>query len=294
MNWKSISFDWNQARAFLATAEQGSLSAAAQALGLTQPTLSRQVAALERNLQVTLFARTGRALTLTTSGLDLLEHVRSMGEAASRVSMSASGQSQVIEGKVSITASEMASCFIIPKLLEKLQDIAPRIKVEIIASNQVQNIVQREADIAIRHVQPKQLDLIAKRARDMSGQLYVSQNYIAHHGLPTSLSEVNKAKFIGFENIDNWLMRLNNMGLNLTEDNFNIVCNSSVACLEMVKQGLGIGLIVDHVAQATPDLVQILPKLKPLSGPVWIITHRELHTSRRIRTVFDLLVEAFS
>src|SRR3954469_2836595 len=97
MDWRSVKFDWNRARAFLVTAEEGSLSAAARALGMAQPTLGRQVSALEEELGVVLFERIGRGLTLTAGGLDLLDHVRTMGEAANRVSLTASGQSQTIE-----------------------------------------------------------------------------------------------------------------------------------------------------------------------------------------------------
>ena len=107
MEWQSVAFDWNQVRAFLVTAEEGSFSAAARALGLTQPTLGRQVAALEDYLGVTLFERLGRSLSLTQSGLELLDHVRAMGDAASRISLTASGQSQRIEGQVCITATDV-------------------------------------------------------------------------------------------------------------------------------------------------------------------------------------------
>ncbi|MEO1276348.1 MAG: LysR family transcriptional regulator, partial [Pseudomonadota bacterium] len=107
MNWQRVAFDWNQAKAFLATAETGSLSAAARALGLSQPTLSRQVAALEADLGVALFERIGRSLSLTGPGLELVEHVRAMGEAAGRVSLVAAGRSDAIEGRVSISASDV-------------------------------------------------------------------------------------------------------------------------------------------------------------------------------------------
>ena len=99
MDWRSVKFDWNRARAFLVTAEEGSLSAAARALGMAQPTLGRQVSALESELGVILFERAGRGLALTQSGLELVEHVRAMGDAATRVSLTASGQSQSIEGR---------------------------------------------------------------------------------------------------------------------------------------------------------------------------------------------------
>ena len=133
MEWKTVRFDWNQVRAFLVTAEEGSLSAAARALNLTQPTLSRQVAALEQDLGVTLFERAGRSLLLTETGLTLLEHVRAMGEAAARVSLSASGQSEAIAGKVSITATDMVSAYVLPEILSVLSDRAPGITVEVCA-----------------------------------------------------------------------------------------------------------------------------------------------------------------
>ena len=132
MNWQSVTFNWNRARAFLVTAEEGSLSAAARALGLTQPTLGRQVSALEAELGVTLFERVGRSLELTQSGQELLEHVRTMGEAASHISLTASGQSKSIEGHVCITATDIMSAYLLPPVLKQLRAIAPGIEIEIV------------------------------------------------------------------------------------------------------------------------------------------------------------------
>jgi DNA-binding transcriptional LysR family regulator len=121
MEWKRSSFDWNQARAFLVTAEEGSLSAAARALGLTQPTLSRQVAGLEDALGVTLFERTARALLLTQAGTELLEHFRGMGEAANRISIAATGQSESITGHVVIACTNGMATFFLPPILKTLR-----------------------------------------------------------------------------------------------------------------------------------------------------------------------------
>ncbi len=121
MDWRSVNFDWNRARAFLVTAEEGSLSAAARALGMARPTLGRQVDALEEELDVVLFERVRRGLTLTPSGLELLDHVRAMGEAASRVSLAAAGQSQAIEGSICIAASEVYAPLVLPPILAKLR-----------------------------------------------------------------------------------------------------------------------------------------------------------------------------
>ena len=145
MEWKKTAFDWNQARAFLVTAEEGSLSAAARALGLTQPTLSRQVAGIEETLGVTLFERTSRALLLTQAGVELLEHFRSMGQAADRISIAATGQSQMITGHVAITATDLMATHYLPPILKDLRTKAPGLKIEIITSNQLSDLRRREA-----------------------------------------------------------------------------------------------------------------------------------------------------
>ena len=294
MNWQAVSFDWNQARAFLVTAEEGSLSAAARALGLTQPTLGRQVSALEEKLGVTLFERVGHSLALTQSGLELLDHVRTMGEAAGRVSLTASGQSQAIEGQVCITASDAMSAYHLPIVLKQLREIAPSIEVEVFASNTVRDLTRREADIAIRHVRPVQPDLIAKLVRETSARLYASTAYLDVHGRPSSPSELSDAVFIGFEHSGRLLAGLNALGLALTKSNFKLITNSGVAGWEMVKQGLGIGVMVEEIAALTPGVECVLPQLDPIPVPVWLTAHRELHTSPRIRLVFDLLAEALS
>jgi len=150
MNWDAVSFDWNHARAFLATVEEGSLSAAARALGLTQPTLGRQVAALEAELDVVLFERVGKSLILTETGLELLEHMKKMYEAANRVSLSASGQSQAIEGRVRITASDIMSAYILPTALQKIREIAPLLQIEIVSSNQIRDL--RSLYLSVAHI----------------------------------------------------------------------------------------------------------------------------------------------
>ncbi|MDA0786156.1 MAG: LysR family transcriptional regulator [Proteobacteria bacterium] len=294
MNWQAVSFDWNQARAFLATAEEGSLSAAARALGQTQPTLSRQVAALERNLGVTLFERVGRSLTLTQSGLELLDHVREMGNAASHVSLTASGQSQAIEGEVSISATDVMSSYLLPPLLEPLRTLAPAIRIEVVSSNAISDLQRREADIAIRHVRPDQPDLIARLIGETTGHLYASRAYLDRTGRAETPADLNDAAFIGIGQTNQLIAILNKNGLSLSESNFGVFTASGVVAWEMAKQGLGICMMAKEVAALTPEMECVLPELGPYPVPIWLVTHRELHTSRRIRLVFDYLAEAFS
>lgn len=293
-NWQAINFDWNQARAFLVTAEQGSLSAAARALGLTQPTLGRQVAALEESLGVTLFERVGRSLSLTEVGLDLLSHVKAMGEAAGQISLAASGQSQAIEGTVVVTASDLLSAYQLPPILDELRELAPGISIEVLASNEIRDLKRREADIAIRHVRPDQPDLIAKQLPGTSGHFYASPAYLKRHGRPETVEDLADADFIGFGDVTTYLAAIRDANLPITRDNIKYSSNSGIVAWEMVKQGLGMTIMTHELAALTPEVEQVLPDFPAMPVPFWLVTHRELRTSRRIRVVFDLLGDALA
>ena len=174
--------DWNQLRAFLETADTGSLSAAARKLGLTQPTLSRQVAAIEQSMGVTLFERVGKTMALTPTGLDLLEHARAMGSAAEALSLAATGRSQALGGVVSVSASDMVAACLLPPLVRRLREREPGIAIEVIATNALSDLQRREADIAIRHVKPEQPDLIARLIREATACFYASEVWVQAHG----------------------------------------------------------------------------------------------------------------
>ena len=289
MDWRSVTFDWNRARAFLVTAEEGSLSAAARALGMTQPTLGRQVTALERELGVILFERVGHGLVLTRSGLDLLDHVRAMGNAANQVSLVASGQTQDLEGSVCISASEVYSVFVLPRIIAKLRQMEPKIQVELVASNEVSDLRRREADIALRNFEPTQPELIAKKIKEVPAHFYATKKYLDQVGHPHSTEDLQQLDFIGFENPGTLIHYLNEMGLFLSADNFRVITSSYLAHWELVKQDLGIGMMPEEIGDAEPLVQRVLPDFPSLTFPIWLTTHRELRTNRRIRIVFDLL-----
>lgn len=281
-------------RAFLATAELGSLSAAARHLGTTQPTIGRQVSALESELGILLFERVGKSLHLTQPGAELLEHAKAMGEAANRISLVATGLSQSIEGRVRITASDVMSSYSLPPLLRQLRDQAPKLEIEVVASNDLQDILRREADIAIRHVRPEQPELIARLVREDTGHYYAAQSYLDRRGTPATIADLATHDFISFGDTELLLGYLVPLGLPLTNSNFRLGSSNGVAAWEYVRQGFGIGVMADHVAVQFPEVVKVLPDEEPFTYPVWLATHRELHTSRRIRLVFDMLAEFFS
>ena len=294
MDWRSVRFDWNRARAFLVTAEEGSLSAAARALGMAQPTLGRQVDALEEELGVVLFERAGRGLVLTPSGLDLLDHVRAMGEAAGRVSLVASGRAQSIEGSICITASEIYSAYLLPPIVARLRREAPGIEVEIVASNAAIDLRRREADIAVRSFRPTQPDLVARKVGDDMARFYATPAYLDRIGNPRNAADLSGADFIGFDTSAVMLNGLNQMGLSLTQKNFPVLTENHLVHWHLCRAGVGIGVVPERIGDEEPAVRRVLPDFPPMEFPIWITAHREVRTSRRVRLVFDLLAEVLA
>ena len=286
--------DWNQLKAFLETAETGTLSAAARKLGLSQPTLSRQVAAIEQTMGVTLFERVGKSMALTPTGLNLLEHARAMGAAADALSLAATGRSQALGGVVSVSATDAVAATLLPPLVRKLREQEPGIAIEVIPSNALSDLLRREADIAIRHVKPEQPELIARLIREATAHFYASKDWVRTHGHPRSAEDAAHLPFVGADRSGRYLGYLRAHGLPLSEANFSCYADHSVASWALVLQGMGIGAMLEEIALATPGVVRVLDELPPVRFPIWLVTHRELRTSRRIRVVFEALAQGLA
>lgn len=294
MNWDSANFDWNYTRAFLVTAEEGTLSAAAKALGLTQPTLSRQVAALEAELGITLFERVGQRLVLTDSGVQLLEPARLMGEAAAQLSLAATGQSQQIEGSITISAAEMDAVFRLPKIIAKLRRQEPGIDIEVIVTNEASDLKRRDADIAIRSFRPTQHDLIAKTIGEEVIWLCGTRDYIEQLPTFTSVSELTDVQIIGFDRSNMVADVLGQQGWQLSEKNFQLVTAFQPMQFELCKEGMGLMFLPEYVIQKHTSLVRAFEHMGPVMElPIWLVCHQELRTSLRVRRVFDFIAEEY-
>ena len=290
MNWKPICFDWNHARAFLVTAEEGTLSAAAKALDMTQPTLSRQVAALEADLGITLFERVGQRLVLTDSGAELLEHARSMGNDAMLFSLLASGQSQQIEGSVVVSVGELDAMFRLPKIIARLRREEPGISIEVVVTNEPSDLKRREADIAIRNFRPTQNDLIAKKLGDENIWLYGTRDYLKQIPQLPDISKTTDIQIIGFDQSNSISELLNKQGWQLSKHNFQVITSFQPLQLELCKEGLGTIFFPEDLGDKEPDLVRAFEPMGPaMQLPVWLVCHQELRTNLRVRRVFDFI-----
>ncbi|NVD06545.1 LysR family transcriptional regulator [Vibrio sp. JPW-9-11-11] len=290
MNWNSISFDWNRTRAFLATAELGSLSAAARSLSVSQPTLSRQVASLEQELGVSLFERSGHKLKLTANGIELLSIAREMGDVAHRFSMVASGQSEALEGTVVISVCQLDAMYRLPALLSKLRREEPNITIELKVTNEVSDLRRRDADIAIRNVQPTQPSLVAKKLGNEQIYLYGTKQYLKPFANAKSIEDIQDIQIIGFGNNGAIIEQFAKQGWRLSEKNFRISTEFQPTQLELCKQHLGLIYLPEDIAIQEPRLIRALEAIIPkLDVPIWLVCHQELRTNLRTRRVFDFL-----
>jgi len=301
MNWTSVNFDWNHARAFLVTAEEGTLSAAAKALGVTQPTLSRQVAALEAELGITLFERVGQRLVLTDSGMQLLQYVRPMGETALKFSLAAMGQSQLLEGKVIVSVSELDAIYRMPRIIAEFRKEEPGIELEIVVTNQSSDLKRREADIAVRNFRPTQEDLIVKKLGEEVIWLYGLESYIknfpviSHPSDFATLVQSGEVQIIGFDHSYAVVEILNQQGWQVSERNFKLTTSFQPLQIELCREGLGLIFFPGDLGRYESDLVRAFEGLGPIMAlPVWLVCHQELRTNLRIKRVFDFLSEKLS
>jgi len=292
-NSASATFDWSLIRSFLAALDQGSLLGAARQLKTSQPTLGRHIAELESQWGVVLFERTGRGLVPTATALKLAESARAMEAGALQLGRTAAGTQAQTTGTVRITASVPVAVQLLPPILARMRLALPDIQVELVSSNQVSNLLRREADIAVRMVRPEQGTLVAKKIGNVGVGAYAHRSYLARKSpirLPTDLLQ---HELIGNDADPSILRGFQALGYPVTKEAFVLRTDDFIAQWQAVRAGLGIGFVADYLAATDPDVRPVLAGALAIPDlPMWLAVHREIRTNRRIRAVYDFLAEA--
>ncbi len=285
---------WDLHRSFLAVLRLGSLSAAARDLGLTQPTLGRHMAELEAALEVSLFVRSQSGLTPTEAALALRPHAEAMAAAAGALVRASSGKAGEPEGVVRLTASEIVGAAVLPPILTAFHVAHPKIVIELSLSNLNQDLLRRDADIAVRMARPTQSALVARRIGAASVGLYAHRDYLARRGMPRSLQDIASHSVIGFDADAGSIRALRQTGLPITRDVFSLRSDSEHAQLAALRAGFGIGGVQVGIAAKTPELVPVLEEEFHFELEMWLAMHEDLRTSRRVRLLYDHLASALT
>jgi DNA-binding transcriptional LysR family regulator len=285
-------FDWSLVRSFLAVLEKGSLLAASRDLQLSQPTIGRHVAELESQLGLVLFDRNGRGLLPTEAAYHLAESARIMQSGADQLARNVMGADLGASGTVRITASQPVSCYVLPPLLAQMRLSLPDVQVELVASNEVSNLLRREADIAVRMVQPQQASIIARRVGKVTLRACAHQDYLRRRGVPRQPNDLLAHDLIGGDRNDDTLKGFAAQGLVVGREQFAFRADDLIVVWQAVRAGLGVGFVSEHLIRSDPAVIPVLPKLKIEPLPVWLAVHKEIRTSKRIRAVYDFLADA--
>lgn len=282
-------FDWSLVQAFLAVAETGSLSGAGRMLGTSQPTLGRQIKAIEAQLGAELFHRQPRGFALTQTGAELVAPAKAMRDAVRQITLSAAGQQAELEGTVRITASVATSVMHLPSVIAEIRKREPQIAIELVASDDSRNLLYREADIAVRMYRPTQLDLVTQHIGDIPLGVFAAKSYVADHGIPKTVDEMLAHDFVGYDLDTSILEGFRNFSPDVDRDFFKTRCDDNIAYWELVRAGCGIGFAQRGIGRSDPTMVEIELGLPLPVLPVWLTAHEAMRQTPRIRRVWTLL-----
>jgi DNA-binding transcriptional LysR family regulator len=281
--------DWSLYRTFLAVVRAGSFSAAARLTGSTQPTIGRQIQALEATLGLKLFSRSQRGLLPTPAARELVSHAESMASAAAALRRASSGGASEEAGTVRLTAGEHVGLEVLPPILAEFARDHPRIELELSLSNRNEDLLRRDADIAVRMARPSQKALIARRIGSVKIGLFAHRSYVEAHGLPRTPSDFVHHRLIGFDRDMHVLRTTGGAAAKLRREDFAVRTDNIAAQIAMLRAGLGITACQINVARRDPNLMPVLAKDVSFQRELWLVTHPDLKGVRRIRALFDHL-----
>ena len=282
--WEEHPHDY---RTFLAVLQEGSLSGAARRLALTQPTVARHVDALEQAIGAALFIRTQRGLSPTEMALELVPHAESLAATAATLMRTASSHAGEVRGRVRISASEVVGVEHLPPLLTRLRQRHPGLGIELVLSNEVADLLGREADIAVRNVEPQQEALVARRLPSIQLGFHAHRGYLDRRGTPASMAQLAQHDVIGFDRPTPAIRAVLARFPALDPTTFALRADSDLAQLAAIRAGFGIGICQASIARREPDLVRVLADAFSIELGLWIVMHEGLKTHARCRTVFD-------
>lgn len=281
--------DWNILKSFNYVIKDGSLSGAARALEITQPTVGRHIEALETQLNISLFVRSRDGLSPTEEALNLLPEIETMAGAFGSLLRRLSGITEQEHGTVRISLSEIMGTEVVPLMLKKFHQLHPNIKVELSISNKMDNLLKRDADLAIRMTDPDQEALIAKKIGISTVGLFAHRSYTKKYGIPKSIGELNSHKIIGPDTDLLFIKALKGLGLDISREEIFFRTDNQIAQLKLLRNGLGICAMQAVLAKKEPNLIPILNKAISFPMPLWLVMHENLKSDRKVRALFTYL-----
>lgn len=282
---------WELYRSFLSVLNEGSLSGAARALGVAQPTVGRHVAALEKSLGLALFTRSQIGLMPTEAALSLRSYAEAMQSTAAALERAAASQGMGVRGTVRVTASDVIGVEVLPPIIASLRDEHPDLVLELVLTDRMQDLLRREADIAVRMARPRQELLVARRVGQIELGLHAHQRYLSRHGTPNTMADLANHALIGFDQTTAFIRSAGKGLSGWRREAFAMRTDNNLAQLALIRFGAGIGVCQAAIARRDDSIVRLFPRQFSLQMETWITMHEDLRNSPRCRVAFDALVK---
>lgn len=290
--------DWDKLKTFHAAAEAGSLTGAAESLGLSQSAVSRQITALESDLDIKLFHRHARGLLLTEPGRLLFEAAKEISNRVAVAEARVQDSRDKPTGSLRITApTAFGSLWLVPRL-KGFYAQYPKIRLRLLLADHELDLAGLEADIAIRPWPSTQNDLVQRRLMEVRQHLYAAREYLDEHGTPQTLADLDRGHhFIAYG--PKHLAPIPNLNWQLTIGRESgtsprtpiIEANTIKAMMRATEAGFGLCGLPDYVARENPALARVLPDMDGPTFEVYLVYPEELKGSRRIAAFREFLVE---
>ncbi len=256
--------------------------------------MGRHIEELEKQWGVVLFERTGRGLVPTTIALQLAESAKQMQSGANQLGHTLLNQQQSLHGSVRISASQPVACYLLPPILQKMRTFIPEVQVDLVVTNALSNLLQREADIALRMVQPEQDSLVAKKVGEVTFSACAHRSYLARKGTPQNMQDLLQLDLIGQDQDESIIHAFSHLGVQLTRTHFCLRTDDLIAAWQAIRAGLGVGFVSNYLIRTDPEVVPLLTHVQAPSLPLWLVVHREIRGNVRLRKVFDFLAQELS
>ena len=275
--------NWDEIRTAFQVARLGTVSGAAELLGVHHATVIRHIDALEKRLGVRLFQRHARGYAPTEAGRDLLATAQGTEDQFAQLASRLKGQGDVVKGELIVTSISGIADLLIP-VLAGFQDAHAGVIIRYLSDLRVFRLGHGEAHVAIRAgAMPQEPDYVVQPLVRLPSGLYASPGYVAQYGHPAGPDEFAAHRFVGADNPESRAPFYRWLRANVPPEALSFLITEPEATEAAIRAGAGLGFVPPRRAAGDPGLVQILAPRPEWESPLWIVTHVDLHRTRKVQ-----------
>ena len=283
---------WSDLRYFAAVSRTGSLAGAARELGVNHSTVFRRINALEENLGVKIFERLPAGYVLTAAGEEMMATALHIEDEINALDRRLSGRDYRLSGNIRVTTTDTVGLWFVQPHLYEFHQAHPGIQVELVISNELFSLSKREADIAIRPTQNPPEELVGRRISDIAWAVYGSREYLKDKPKLRKPSDLARHRLVSGDDSLAQLPATRWLRKHASDAEIGYRSNSLMTQLSAVKAGFGLAVLPCFLGDSESDLARVFAPDASLTSGLWLLTHRDLRDTARIRAFMDFMARS--